>query len=127
MEELIKEVERDMDEILRGDGEKLVENAKKIGEQISKGVTTSQIRNIYSEVVGMREFDKYKLQLLRAKLAYIAGKEGTIHKGKLTDIGGLQKILDGMIRKVNDEKYFENFKNFFEAILAYHKYYGGKD
>ncbi|MEM2583012.1 MAG: type III-A CRISPR-associated protein Csm2 [Candidatus Thermoplasmatota archaeon] len=125
---IVDEVKANMEEILKGNGEKIVEMADKIGKYIGGDVTTSQIRNIYGEVMRMHKFDKNNLQLLRAKLAYTAGRHGKKRGEKLEGgIVHLQEILDEAIRKVNDEKSFENFKNFFEAILAYHKYHGGKD
>jgi CRISPR-associated protein Csm2 len=106
-------------DVLAGKSEILVKEAEALGWHLkNKGLTTSQIRNIFSEVKRMHEFNKDKLNLLRPKLAYTVGR----HKEKVKD---LQLVLDSAIQKVNDENDFRNFQYFFEAILAYHRYYGG--
>jgi CRISPR-associated protein Csm2 len=89
-------------------------SAKKDSEKLS----TSQIRNVLYEIQRMREYDESKLQLLRPKLAYAAGRHG----GKVKDF---QKLLDDAI-KITQKDNFKNFKNFVEAIVAYHRYHGGK-
>jgi len=85
-----------------------------------KELTRSQIRNILDTIQMMREFNKDKLQLLRPKLAYLAGRHG----GRVKEF---QRIIDKSILMVTNEKEFENFTNFVEAIVAYHRYHGGKD
>lgn len=119
---IVNEIKEDLQAILEGDSKKLVEDAEKLGRHISqrrgriKEMTTSQIRNIFSEVKGMRKFNKYEMDLLLPKLAYTARHE---------EVRDLQEVLDEAIRKVgNDEKKFERFKDFFEAVVAYHRRYG---
>lgn len=84
-----------------------------------KELTTSQIRGILDEIQKMHKFDGNKLQLLRPKLAYAAGR----HKGRVKEF---QEIVEEAIKFVKDDKSFEYFKNFIEAIVAYHRYYGGE-
>ena len=107
-------------------GETLVKEAEKFGRQLAaRNLTTSQIRNIYSAVKKMQmkggELDTHKLLMLKPKLAYAAKRHG----------GGvdiLKVILTQAIDHVgNDSKNFNRFVDFFEAILAYHKAYGGRD
>lgn len=84
-------------------------------------LTTSQIRNILDDVQRMKENDikANKLELLRPKIAYISGK----NKDSWA-LCELQNILDVAIQFVEgDFKRFENFRNFFEAIVGYHKFY----
>jgi CRISPR-associated protein Csm2 len=125
-EERLKQVTKKLDEqldiilgqILGGNSEILVRVGDSLGEYFKrKGLSTSQIRNIYAQVRTMRSYDRDALNLLRPRLAYAAGRHN--------EVSGLQKILDAAIIRVNDEKKFENFRCFFEAILAYHKYHGG--
>lgn len=73
-ENVIENVKRDLDSILDGDSEKLVNNAEKLGRHLGRvtRMTTSQIRNIYSDVKQMQKFNKYELNLLRPKMAYSA-------------------------------------------------------
>ncbi len=101
----------DIREILSGNGEKIVSFAEDFVQRLDKEATTASIRKVYTEVKCMREFNKNELQLLRPKLAYTAKRHNKIEK--------LCGLLDEIIPKVNNEREFENFKNFFEAILAY--------
>lgn len=111
--------------ILNGDSEIIVNEAIAIGKYLSNNLSTSQIRNIFSDTkqLTLKEFNKDELNLLRPKLAYAAGRHG----GGVRD---LQSILDPLIERVvnsNDPLASKRFHDFFEAILAYHRYYGGKD
>jgi len=114
--------------IEQGDMEKLNELGKKLGEYLAskkdgKPLSTSQIRNILDRVQRIKPTENIKseLQCLRPLLAYAAGRHG----GK---VKFLQHYLDYAIQLVGGDKdKFKNFKNFFEAIVAYHKFYGGKD
>lgn len=125
---LVEEIKKDLPDILAGNSEKMVKDAEELGKHLGGGLSTSQIRNIFSEVKNMRKFDRNRLNLLRPKLAYTAGRHGKIIRGELTGpIVDLQKILDDAIKQVDDDTKFKNFKNFFEAVLAYHRYYGGKE
>jgi CRISPR-associated protein Csm2 len=127
-EEIVERIKREVPSILAGDSKKLVENAKELGEHLSRGLSTSQIRSIFSEVKQMRGYDRDRLNLLRPKIAYTAGRHGSRVRGKLVGpIVDLQEVLDACIQRTSSEKEFENFRNFFEAILAYHRYYGGKE
>jgi CRISPR-associated protein Csm2 len=129
---LVQDVIDDLPSILDGDQEKLVEQAENLGKALSKGrLSTSQIRNIFYEVKRMKYEQKHELYLLRPKLAYIAGRHG--HRTREGMVGGivqLQMIMDNAIIQVlksENEKCLDQFKDFFEAVLAYHKYYGGAD
>jgi len=82
-------------------------------------LSSSQIRGILDDVQGMKPFNWQKLQLLRPKLAYIAGKNKDS-----TSLKELQGILDKAIELVvGDEKKFANFKHFFEAVVGYHRFH----
>ena len=110
--------------ILQGDAQSLNEAANDLGEYFASGgerekLSSSQIRNVLDRLQRMKSFDQNQLQLLRPLLAYAAGRHG----GKVKD---LQKISDNAIQMVQTDKHFLNFKNFFEAIVAYHRYHGGK-
>ena len=123
-ENIVEVVKNDLPAILKGDGKKLVDDAEKLGELLGKAkreggteMTTSQIRNIFGEVKKM-EFDEYKIELLRPKLAYTAGRHPK-------QVGPLQEVLDDAIKEIDGDKAkFERFKDFFEAIVAYHRKWG---
>lgn len=117
---IVDEIKANVPSILAGDSETLVDSAEKFGRHLAENdMKTSQIRKIFGEVKKMQGYDKNALNLLRPKLAYTAGR----HK-KVRD---LQEVLDEAIKMIDDQSKFENFRNFFEAIVAYHKKYGGKD
>ena len=106
------------------DAKTLNEFASKKAEELVQGkreerLTTSQIRNVLDEIQKMREYDETRLQLIRPKLAYTAGKHG----GRVRDF---QVIMEEAIRLANRDN-FEFFKAFVEAIVAYHRYHGGKE
>ncbi len=106
--------------ILGGDMKILNDYAKELGKHFADGMSTSQLRSVLDEIQKMPEkpFDQNRLQLLRPKLAYAAGR----HKGKVLEF---QKLLDWTIQQTNENN-FNNFRYFVEAIVAYHRYYGGK-
>ena len=112
------------DVLIKGDANVLNHVTKKLGRYYSEGkererLSSSQIRSILDRLQRMHKFDLNSLQLLRPQIAYAAGRHG----GKVKH---LQGVLDRSIIKVTGENEFENLKNFFEAIVAYHRYHGGK-
>jgi CRISPR-associated protein Csm2 len=116
----VKVDENRIKKILAGDAKELNEYADALANRYVKDekLTTSQIRNVLDEIQKMKDYDEYRLQMLRPKLAYAAGR----HKGKVKEFRDLMEVLIKNTNKAN----FSNFKNFVEAIVAYHKFYGGK-
>ena len=112
-------------QIIEGDTKALVTESEELGKQLKKNdLTTSQIRNVFGSVkkMEMKGFKEKELLLLKPKLAYAAKRPGA-KKG--TD--DLREVLSTAIDCVgNNKERFENFCNFFEAILAYHRAAGGK-
>lgn len=119
--------------------ETLVKEAQALGQALAQPadrknqpLATSQIRSIYGEVLRIKadwlESHDAKRQararralvLLRPKMAYRAKKE----KGQA--VKQLVDVLDPAVALVKDDvENFRRFAEFFEAILAYHKAYGG--
>lgn len=90
---------------------------------VKQGLSTHQIRKVLDDILSMDEYEEAGLQLLRPKLAYIAGR----HQRTTPVIKNhFQPMLDQAIQMTNKEN-FKNFKNFIEAIVAYHRYHGGKE
>lgn len=120
-----KEVQQqEVRQLIREGGKKLVKKAESLGKELKGGgLTTSQIRNIYGMVkqMEMRGFDPNEFVLLKPKLAYMAARAGT---------DGAQKLKDALTEAIDevgsDADKFARFVDFFEAILAYHKAFGGK-
>ena len=131
MNNIVEKIIKDVPDILAGNKEKLIKSAEEFGKYLAKQqLSTSQIRNIFSEMKRMRKYEESKneLLLLKPKLAYIAGRHGKWKQGKLIGpVPDLSRVLNECIKNIKDEKTFQNFKDFFEAILAYHRYYGGKE
>lgn len=97
-----------------------IHNVKKFAERIERKVTTSQIRNVFSRVKSIKDVNG--LYTLRPKLAYTAGKsEGNRSLRKLII------LLDSLIVMVKTQEQLKEFQDFFEAIIAYHRYFGGKE
>lgn len=109
--------------IITEGGEILVKEAEQRGQQLARNLTTSQIRNIYGAVKKMQmkggPVDTHKLLMLKPKLAYAARRHG----------GGVNTLKDILTQAIDlvgdDSKKFNRFVDFFEAILAYHRAYGG--
>lgn len=114
----------------------MVKLADGIGQDLkNQSLTTSQIRSLFGEVrqiqgewsmEGGRERALRRLILLKPKMAYRARKERGMAVKALVDI--LNPALDAVVDEKDPKKQSENFTRFvefFEAILAYHKAYGG--
>ena len=106
----------DIADIIGGNSDKLVQHAETLGRNL-KAVSSSQVRNIFNYVASMPKYDKFRLDTLRPKVAYVASKEGGLRS--------LRGVLEQAIPLVKDEQSFQNFRAFMEAILAYHKAYRG--
>lgn len=118
--------------IVKGDTERLIEQAKEIGQALKDaGLSMAQIRGIFGTVrrIEMRWTDKApdkaqkqamrQLLLLKPKLEYQAQRQ--------KEVEGLKNVLIPAIDQVKgDRKRFGHFIEFFEAILAYHVAAGGK-
>ena len=113
--------------------QELVKQAKKIGKNLADvGLTTSQIRNIFTTARKLQAAwpkdstrARRQLVLLKPKLAYQAQRK--------REVGALQPWLEEAIDQViaapdpkEERTRFMRFMEFFEAILAYHAAAGGK-
>ena len=106
-------------------------------------LSNSQIRNVFGEVKRIQmklkgTTDKEKawkeikssFLLLQPKLAYASGR--AVQKQKQSVLPVLKDVLTqaAIAVKADDvgaAKRYENFVDFLESILAYHKTYGGKE
>jgi len=125
--DLFEKLQYDPAWISNGADEKLVGYAEEAGKFMAKnGLTNSKIRSIYGEIkrIQMGEFEKEKssFYLLKPKVAYALGRDDR-NEGLIL----FKRIFDRCSADVKDGKTYVNFCNFIEAILAYHKAYGGKD
>ena len=114
-----------VDDILgesKSDNNAYIKRIKTYVQNNKSGITTSQLRNVFSKVKNINDWSE--LYTLRPKLAYVSGRADK------DEMKTLLFLLDELLIKVSEQKQLEQlkqFKNFFEAVIAYHKYFGGKD
>jgi CRISPR type III-A-associated protein Csm2 len=88
----------------------------------TKSVTTHQLRNLYDLVRDKKVITWQSLHRLRPKFAYAQARMSNA-KGK-DFIGFLEGLMAGI--KDDEGNKVKNFKHFFEAVVAYHKYEDSK-
>lgn len=92
-----------------------------------EALTTSQIRNIYGEVVRLKmqpwgDKTKHALLLLKARLAYATEKPTLATPGSKAFRKVMEPALEAVFGRDKEEKdKFVRFADFFEAVLAYHR------
>jgi CRISPR-associated protein Csm2 len=110
----------------------LVRRANEIGGDLSRKMTTSQIRNFLDEVNRIHaetqgrgaEFDSSRVILLKPLLAYSAGRE-TGNKREV--LKSFAELFSAAADKVQDASDFKPFVDFTRAVVAYHRFYGGRN
>lgn len=122
-----------------GPAPETINAAKRFGEQIKeKGLTTSQIRQVFSKLKSIEAkgymHQRSDFMMLKPFIAYAAGRQSKVRglqdlKDRVT--WGIDAVLD--VTETDEKKHleeeqkrFQNFCKFFEAILAYHRASGGK-
>ena len=108
-------------EIIENGGEPLVTAAENLGRKLARNLKTAQIRKVYGAVKKIqmnKEFNSNELIMLKPKLAYAAARK--------SEVEDLKDTLTQAINHVDNQQKFKNFVDFFEAILAYHRAYGGE-
>lgn len=110
-----------------GAAKEMVQEAKRLGQALAKTLTTSQIRSLFTEVRRIQADwqqsparAQRRLILLKPKMQYRAKKESGEAVKNLVSV--LEPAVDMVEGKPEN---FRRFVEFFEAILAYHKAYGG--
>lgn len=111
------------------------EVADKKGKEFYK-IKTNQIRNFFSHFNTIKnDFKILKIKkqpvesldasliLIKPKLAYAKGRNPVVEPFQRL----LFEVIDLVYSSKNKEKAYNNFFEFVEAIVAYHKYHGGKD
>ncbi len=119
-------------------GQKLVDEAKRLAEQIYRTLKASQVRKIFTEVRKIealweqdekRQMAVHRLVMLKPKLAYQEKRQERRGSSPMKPLStALISAIDIVANETNTEKqneYFRRFIEFFEAVLAYHKYFGG--
>ena len=88
---------------------------KEFVEYKTRELTANQLRNIWDEIKDVKT--PGKLQLVRPRLAYIAGRNNRIRN--------LVEFFDVLASDVTTKQEVESFKTFMEAVVSYHKFYHG--
>lgn len=120
-------------ELFAGDTEIKLGNNNRINIYESS-IKTNQIRNFFAAILAiknkvetMEKFDFSKIEtdilLLKPKIAYAAGRKKEVLPFK--DL--VDDLIDAIKNSKNKEKAVNNFFVIIESIIAYHKFYGGKD
>ena len=119
--EVVAQQKVDISEIIEKGGEPLVVAAEVLGRKLARNLKTAQIRKVYGAVKKIQmsdQFNQNELIMLKPKLAYAAARK--------PEVEDLKDTLTQAINQVDNSDKFKNFVDFFEAILAYHKAYGGE-
>ena len=119
--------DKDMNDFAEESGKYMAPKDERDKDKLSK----SQIRNVYGEIkrIQLKGINSAEGQssfvLLKAKVAYAEGRNKT--KGLTLFKLIFNKGWEVVANNGYDSKMYNNFCNLLEAILAYHKAYGGKD
>ena len=94
-----------------------------------KPLATSQVRkflmlvgNVYRNLKTIKEKEKSKLLLESLpKIRYIMAYTASRHQSAMP----IAEVVDAIISDAKDEKKFETFYEFLQAVVAYHRFLGG--
>lgn len=99
--------------------DEIIESIKAYVKAYVKGVSTSQLRNIYSKIKPLKkEEDINQLKLERPKIAYIIARQQDKQ-----DAVAMMLVIDDLMKSVKTKSQLDNFQYFMESVVAYHKYY----
>lgn len=122
--------------ITKGADDSMIHFAEIIGKFLSplkkddkSSLTNSQIRNVFGEIkriqmsIDSKGWDLIKpsFYLLKPKVAYAAGRNRNL------GIVAFKIFFDKAFDNVTNKQEYLNFCNLIEAVLAYHRAFGGKD
>jgi CRISPR type III-A-associated protein Csm2 len=124
--------------IREGIKDETIEWAKSFGEFLQRKdktnpLTTTQIRKFFGElkrIQGNTDLYGEDVPMLKAKLAYAVGRDMSKRHGKITysKLKEFYEELETGINavRVNEKTDINNLVKLVEAIVAYHKYFGGE-
>lgn len=122
LQQLKEKVKEAIDSSKDPNGRELVEAAKEMAKICKKeGMTTSQIRHLFQEVqrITRQENFLYEVSKLRYKFAYTAGRHEQVRP--------LQEVAEEVLAQIKNKDHLQRFRDFFEAVVAYHRALGGKE
>lgn len=93
-----------------------------------KSFSTSQLRSFFSEIrrIELKGFEKSKSNfiMLKPKLAYAVARNKSKASEKKYKL--FKEVVESLLKKVDSKEKFKNFVLFMEAVVAYHKAFGGE-
>lgn len=92
----------------------IFESLETLAKETSKGLTTSQLRNVYAKIV--QASDVLDLKMIRPNLAYVAARIEK-QEGKK-----MMSFIDDLVKNVQTEEQRKSFNKVMESIVAYHKF-----
>lgn len=98
--------------------DKIFEETERFAKEVGSNLSTHQLRRIYSEIIKVKGDDVASLKMLRPHLAYMAARQDK------EDAKKVMALLDDLIKQVQSEDQLNSMKQFAEALVAYHKFYG---
>lgn len=128
----------------KGFGKFLAKSSEDDGVSIpdsnARAMTTSQLRRFFGEVKRIEnDFEKYQMDvvMLQPMLAYASGRDKKFdsrsrqmkNETRLGEFATeMEKVIDAIKpNEANAQERFVNFVKIFESIVAFHKFYGGKE
>ncbi len=107
-------------------------------KELKNFIKTTKLRKFYGEVKRIQvkgisdSGEKIAFRMLKPKLAYAVGREKGDEERALRVLNeflveGLNLVDTSFGNPEKEKIYYVNFVNLFEAIIAYHKYHGGRD
>ncbi|ANQ54551.1 hypothetical protein XJ44_00580 [Thermosipho affectus] len=107
------------------DGKLLFEYAKKLAEEV-KSINSNQIRKYFSEVkkISMDE-SKFKYEVKRFLAVFLYNiKKLSNYRSIINQAENFANSMKNMVLTLDegDINYLKRFKDFWEALVAYHKY-----
>lgn len=118
----------------------LDELGNELGRKL-RPIKTHQIRNLYSQVQRIRTQAERRPDdltginrqfiFLKPRLAYASGRQERNNQEIMKELRDrLVEAIDGVVKRTEQKEHEKARENFFflmEAIVAYHKFHGGKD
>lgn len=92
-----------------------IQQVEKFVEDKGESLSKTQLRNIYDRILNTD--DLISLKMIRPQLAYLAGRESNYGSKELLS------FINILIKETSEES-IDNFKQFMQMVVAYHKFYG---
>jgi CRISPR-associated protein Csm2 len=122
---LLLDKEKDRGELL------FYEIAEEIGKMLVGKITMTQIRKVFSEIQKKSKIKnkinpKQEVKRIEMIMAYTVGRfRSDKNKNDWQSFFKVVKKAGDMV--IQNKWTFDDYKNFFEAIIAYYRYHGGKE